>query len=199
MNNNNNNNQIKCKFLKDEKCKIASDLAEKDIITNTRACNHCSNLGTPQQINSVTVSLAITETLKENPQKSEFLLNKYKKILIVQAISSNNDKKLKAILNGKGVGSRLWFLLEKLGIKHKASCGCIVLAEKMNSWGIDGCNKNRKEIIDNMSKNAKLYGWGDIGKAVTKAIFSGLAFKLSIKDPFGSLLNEAIRLTQEKK
>jgi len=190
---------INCKYLKDKKCELASKLATTDVYPDIKVCIYCSQSDTPQQINNAVVSLAINAANKKDPKIAKNLISKYQKILTVQAASSNNDKKLKEILNGNGVGSQLWKLLEGIGIEHKATCNCIHWAEKMNKWGKNGCNENRKLIIENMKNNAKSYGWGDISKAVTKSITSGLAFKLSIVDPYGSLLNEAIRLSEQKR
>lgn len=43
-----------------------------------------------------------------------------------------------------------------LGIKSGKGCACKDLAEKMNSWGIDGCQKNRNEIINTLVKNKEI-------------------------------------------
>lgn len=69
-------------------------------------------------------------------------------------------------------------------------------AERMNAWGPAGCRKARVEIIQHMQKSAKNYGWLEIGAAVARAIGNGLAVRLSITDPYGSLLDEAIRLAE---
>lgn len=52
------------------------------------------------------------------------------------------------------VGDSLTSRIEGLlGVKSGKGCNCKDLAEKMNGWGIAGCKKNRKEIIETLLKN----------------------------------------------
>lgn len=104
---------------------------------------------------------------------------------------------LARVLDGSGVGSQLWRLLSALGIEHSQGCRCLDWAERMNAWGPDGCRLARDQIVQHMRASAKSYGWGNISKAVTKAITTGLAFRLSVTDPYGSLLDEAIRRAEQ--
>jgi len=66
----------------------------------------------------------------------------------------------------------------------------------MNAWGVAGCREHRAEIIDHMRANAKSYGWSTVATAAAKAVLTGIAFRLSILDPYGSLVDEAIRLAK---
>lgn len=99
-------------------------------------------------------------------------------------------------MGGDGVGSQLWKLIEAVGIQHTANCSCLDWAERMNAWGPAGCRQARREIVQHMQASAVNYGWLEIGAAVARAITSGLALRLSVTDPYGSLLDEAIRLAE---
>jgi hypothetical protein len=48
-----------------------------------------------------------------------------------------------------------------------------------------------------MSSGAGRYGWGTVIMAACRAIYSGLAWRLSPTDPYGSLVDEAIRRAEE--
>lgn len=186
-----NTYMTKCPYLVEDAqiCKIASDLATRPAKTNGSACKSCSTDFSPSRdINQVTVSLAAGACWGIDDSHGRFIIEKYRDLF-----PSNNDNRLKGIINGSGVGSQLWKLLEGLGIEHKPSCPCLEWAERMNLWGPVGCRLSRKEIIGHMKSSSKNYGWGDLTKAVVKAIATGLALRLSVTDPYGSLLDEAIR------
>ena len=104
---------------------------------------------------------------------------------------------LDRVLHGTGVGSQLWRLLEELGIKHTAICLCLDWAERMNSWGPIGCRLARPGIISHLESSAKNYGWLNFVKAATMTVISGLVFKINPLDPYGSLLDEAIRRAEQ--
>lgn len=107
------------------------------------------------------------------------------------------QSRLQEVEEGWGVGSQLWRLLSALGIEHSQDCRCLDWAERMNAWGPEGCRLARDEIVQHMRASAKSYGWGNLAKAVTKAITTGLAFRLSVTDPYGSLVDEAIRMAEQ--
>jgi len=143
-------------------------------------------------VNQITVGLALSGTFQAKSQDCAALVEKYRSFFPILATDSQKVR-LEAILTGSGVGSQLWRLLTELGIEHKPSCSCLDWAERMNAWGPKGCRLARPEIVRHMKDSAKNYGWSDVGKAVAKAIASGLALRLSVLDPYGSLLDEAIR------
>jgi hypothetical protein len=64
---------------------------------------------------------------------------------------------------------------------------------KMNRWGVDGCREHRAEIIAHLKAAYQETSWADFATASAKAIASGLAFSINPLDPFGSLVDEAIR------
>jgi hypothetical protein len=88
------------------------------------------------------------------------------------------------------VGTHLTALLKELGSEPTQSCACPAHAAQMDAWGIEGCERNRGEIIRwlevayNHSRllEAMRIGWNGL-------------FIINPLDPFNSLLNEAIRRT----
>jgi hypothetical protein len=188
---------LECKYrLENNTCELANKIAGIGVIPHESACSFCINKAKPpQELNSVVISITIN-AIKNDKKKLQEIINDYGYLIKKDDQPSNNER-LKNILNGSGVGSQMWRLLQKIGIKHTSSCPCLSWAEMMNSWGIEGCRLYKKDIINHMKSSAKSYGWGNITKAVGKSISSGLAFRLSITNPFGSLLDEAIRLAEE--
>lgn len=89
-------------------------------------------------------------------------------------------------------GGALTILLHSLGI-NPGDCGCKSMAAKMNAWGVDGCRQNREKIVKHLKQEAKKRDWPCIIAAAAKAVTSGLALRINPLDPFGSLIDEAIR------
>jgi hypothetical protein len=81
----------------------------------------------------------------------------------------------------------------ELRLSMKQGCSCKSLAARMNRLGPDGCRRERDVLVDNLRHNAKQYTWSDVVKAATMALKTGLAWKIDLLDPYGSLLDEAIR------
>ena len=195
-----------CPNFKNNICLLASKLCGEDVNVYNDTCNKCG--GSTIQ-NKQTVCLAIYHLgqIKKNKLEAIKLWKKMSETIDLTnkgnisqfgVISDKNKKKLQSILEGDGVGSQLWKILEKIGINHNAGCGCLDWAERMNLWGPELCDKNRKQIIEHMKKSAKNYGWGDVARAIRKAIKNKLIYKLNPLDPFGSLLNEAIIIAVKK-
>lgn len=189
---------MKCKYLNDKFCLLASKIAQKNVIPHETACEFCTNKAQPpQSINEVTISLSISNN-KGNKQLQDNIIKEYGHLLRVEndKLKQSLLKRLNDIKNGTGVGSNVWRILESIDIKHNENCPCLDWAERLNNWGPRLCRENRKQIIEHFKESAKNYDWGDLAKAIAKAMKTGLAFKLSILDPFGSLLGEAIEITE---
>jgi hypothetical protein len=98
-----------------------------------------------------------------------------------------------------GPGDHLHRILLMLGFSPSSGCGCKDRLTKMNTtWGVDGCRERRAEIAqwlrDGAYKNLTV---ASLRKAAARAVTSGLAFKLSPLDPFGSLVDEAIKRAEQ--
>lgn len=187
---------MKCKHLCSDVCDIARKLLVGYGIDaaprpHVSACAFCTNRASPpQQINEVTVSLALTTAQDPTARRGIFLAHKQH---LQQTAPSEGGERLEAIEQGHGVGSTLWRLLASLGIQHTTTCSCLTLAEEMNRLGPDGCRRERSRLVASMRRNARVYGWGAVTVAATRAVASGLAWRLNPLDPYGSLLDEAIR------
>lgn len=94
------------------------------------------------------------------------------------------------------VGSELMLMVDRIRLQNVPGCRCREMARKMNGWGVDGCREHRAEIVEHLKAAYKETSWADFAAASAKAIASGLAFKLNPLDPFGSLVDEAIRLAE---
>lgn len=175
-------------------CKIATELAARPAATNPSACQFCSGLPDANQVNQVTVSMALGAVAGDR-DAARRIQAEYGHLIAHGAADADETRagRLTAIAAGTGPGSQLWRLLESLGVRHTATCVCLSLAERMNAWGPAGCRLARLEIVDQMRTNAKDYGWGTVAKAAAAAVLTGLAWKLDLADLYGSLLDEAIR------
>lgn len=92
-----------------------------------------------------------------------------------------------------GPGKELTGILKELGQTEAEDCGCTGHAAQMNLWGVDGCREHRDEIIGWLKESAAK---AKLTKRQKFAIYRkarrlGIAIKLT--DPFGSLVDEAIR------
>jgi len=87
-----------------------------------------------------------------------------------------------------GPGTHLKRLLAELGVAEKSSCGCNKYASQMDAWGVEGCRSRRSEICSHLKENAT---WRGKFTAAVKAIQTGIW--ISPLDPYGSLVDEAIR------
>ena len=61
------------------------------------------------------------------------------------------------VIKRLGVGSTLKGMLAAVGVS--ACWGCTKLAERMDTWGPDGCEENMAEIVATMSENANSNRW----------------------------------------
>jgi hypothetical protein len=182
-----------CQYLQDGICEVASKMAGLPAQANPMACGYCTDKAEPRQaVNQVTVSLALKVWPPKSSQWTE-IFERYGDVLQRDSRGETNRQRLAAVLAGTGPGSQLWRLLEQLGIQHQANCGCLDRAEQMNAWGVAGCRAARAEIVAWMEAGKDKYGWATVAKAAGLALVSGVASRLSLTDPYGSLVDEAIR------
>lgn len=80
------------------------------------------------------------------------------------------------------VGSKISEILAECGIA-KPNCGeCRAWIDRMNAWGIQGCEKNRSSIIARLDSEAKKASWIQWARVGAKGYLSS-----------ASLLDEAIK------
>ena len=104
----------------------------------------------------------------------------------------------------KGVGDHMKDLTAALKLSPKQGCGCQSLANEMNRLGPDGCRRERTRLVGKLETNAQRYSWGDVATAVANAAKNAAVAAVHLErvwipnplDPYGSMLDEAIRRTE---
>jgi hypothetical protein len=91
-------------------------------------------------------------------------------------------------------GTSLAELIAEIGITDDGNCGCAAFAALMDAWGADGCRTNRDFIIERL-QSAATSRWID---AITSGGPILLTTWFRIADPFGSIVDEAIRRAEHK-
>jgi hypothetical protein len=99
-----------------------------------------------------------------------------------------------------GPGTELEMILKTLGVQAKIGCSCASIKNKMNQWGVSGCQDpvNLAWIVAQMEANAAKYSWLEKVQVAMSAAASPLAFVIDPLDIYGSLVNEAIRRASNK-
>lgn len=118
-------------------------------------------------------------------------------------ISRNPDpaKVIQLFTPEYGPGTELKAILAKLGILAGPHCACNKRAEDMNKWGVKGCNENFDIIVGWIKEGAPKWGWTARMAAAAKAVTSGVAFDIKVKDwldPYPSLIRLAIDTSEQK-
>lgn len=195
-----------CDFRDGTHCAIAAQIAGLDRVTTASdaACEYCTTRTTPpRQRNKVTYDLAAAALrLAGRGQDARELM---KSAPDIYPPAPSSSERLRAIEAGHGVGSQIWRLLAEIGVQHDPSCDCLAWAEKLNAWGVAGCRLARAEIVEHLRSERQRYGWARSIIAAARAA-AGVASDLAAGrrpwlnplDPFGSLVDEAIRRAGER-
>lgn len=69
----------------------------------------------------------------------------------------------------------------------------------MEQWGVEGCIAHRAEIVEWLRTAAEERGWSAVIAAAIEAVKTGEAFTMNPLDPYGSLVDEAIRRASHAK
>ena len=131
----------RCQFLiaRDGKnyCKLATELARTDCeVEHPSICETCKKAVNPQSPeSSVVQSLAKRSS---SSYESEQLLAARERL-------------------GPGVGTEVHKMIPKF--LEQPGCKCKDMARKMNLWGVEGCERNRKTIVDHLVKKAHEVGF----------------------------------------
>lgn len=191
---------MNCPHRDDKNCAIAARLAGLDRITiaTDAACDFCETRANPPRArNKVTCDLAAAALRAAG--RADDALALIKSAPDIYPPQTTNDR-LQKILAGTGPGSQLWLLLEAVSVRHTPTCPCLDFAERMNAWGPAGCRLARQEIVDHLRDEQQRYGWARSIQAAARAatqaaaaLAAGRRPWLNPLDPYGSLLDEAIR------
>jgi hypothetical protein len=99
---------------------------------------------------------------------------------------------------GEGPGTEMQAMLKEIGVEAKPNCGCKAMAQRMDMLGPDGCRKEREQIVKSISENAEKWSWYERVQIAAKMAVSGVAWKLSPLDPYGSLFDVALARAEAK-
>lgn len=199
---------MQCPHLNNGECRVASQLAGRTVEPHRTACKVCLTLDPPSATNNVTVNIAIGACLQAKDQETFMRIVREHSHLLSKGDTSDRkaqSDRLRAIEAGHGVGSQIWRLLAEIGVQHDPSCDCLAWAEKLNAWGVAGCRLARAEIVEHLRSERQHYGWARSIIAAARAA-AGVASDLAAGrrpwlnplDPFGSLVDEAIRRAGER-
>ena len=103
-------------------------------------------------------------------------------------VDARDPGRLADVTPAPSVGSELTLLLAELGLRYKPDCGCHAKAMAMDAWGPEGCVGTRELIIAWLEEAYETAGWLETIRAGWRG-----AWTLNPLDPFGSLLDEAMR------
>lgn len=85
----------------------------------------------------------------------------------------------------------------QLGIETPIECPCIGTLNRMNEFGIEGCRRHLKTLVAEIKQNARSAFPKRFSKkwwrVIYRAIRTGIAFRVSWRDPVRGLVLLAIR------
>ena len=90
---------------------------------------------------------------RENRSRIDDMLEEQKPLEDRKVVSARERgrKSRRSSVSHERVGTALESRIERtLKLKTGKGCGCQKLVDKMNSWGVSGCQSNRREIIDTL-------------------------------------------------
>lgn len=128
-----------CEHLVATRCEIVDQLAGMNCKTYAAACLHCANEATPQNVNVVTIGLAVAARRNAGLDVADLVV------------------RLRAVLN-TGPGAELEKLLAWFA-QPSTACPCKAHAAQMNRWGVEGCRKNLETITRWLLEAAAARGW----------------------------------------
>lgn len=92
-----------------------------------------------------------------------------------------------------GPGDAMAEITNELGLAEKSDCSCKSLRRKMNELGIEGCERQRDWIVQQLEANAAKWSWLEklqiAASNVTNPLALAIAFRGNI---YHALLDEAI-------
>lgn len=110
---------------------------------------------------------------------------------------SVNDRYSESTCIQYGPGDAMQEIMDELRITEKVGCSCKSLARKMNKLGIDGCVKNRVELIAELNRNSAKYSWIEKFKIGIYNTTNPLAIGFLVSGNIAeAMLDEAIRRVQ---
>lgn len=98
-----------------------------------------------------------------------------------------------------GPGDAMAELIAELGVREKPACSCQSLQRKMNELGVEGCEKQRDWIVQQLEANAVKWSWLEKLQIAASNVTNPLALSLAFRgNVYHALLDIAIdRYRQE--
>lgn len=103
------------------------------------------------------------------------------------------EASLSTPLMSGGPGTELRRLLLELGITTSDGCLCAARATQMDAWGAGGCREHREEISTWLREAASKRSWPEFLFSAVRAVSSGALSWIDPSNPYGSIVDEAIR------
>ena len=162
---------IHCPHLTpDNKCRVASQVAECKVLASAKACEACQQDPNPHAVNVVTLGMAIVHRKRLGKPIAELrqLMNEYK------PTGEEPGNELKKML--------AWFA------RPSDSCKCETRADTMNDWGPEGCRRNLDTIVEWLLEEAELRGLpsGKFTRIIAKSLVITAIRRFERKFPDGA-------------
>ena len=135
-------------LTKSNSCEVASNLAGCNTPASAGGCTACQNDPIPQNINVVTIGMALVQRKRLGRATDEL-----KKLLV----SYKREPATDIAHYTPGPGSELKKMLAWFA-RSSTACDCDSHAETMNEWGADGCRENIDTILDWLMEEAHKRG-----------------------------------------
>jgi hypothetical protein len=163
---------MECKYKQNGCCQIASDLACAfvPVPTSEAACKVCVSGDEPMDINSVTVSLAISAL----HSAGQFDIERHSHLHELSIQKCSGERIVLSEGSECGVGSILSRKLSWFVRKDDSCVICRYRAAKMNEWGPDGCEDKIELILVWLQHSAKKRGVPFFKEAVRLVVQSAI-------------------------
>ena len=166
----------------DNRCQVASHLADCSVQASSSGCRACSECSNPQAVNLVTIGMAIVNKRRRNQSVDEL------KTLLKNYLPNQEEPTTLRIAAYKpGPGSELRKMLAWFA-RPSDTCKCETRAETMNDWGVEGCRTNLDTIIEWLLEEAQLRGLphGKFTRTIAKSLALTAIRRFERKFPDGA-------------
>ena len=155
-----------CKHLDtDKSCLIIKQLTGEEHLPSQEECRACSNCHGPQTINEITTSIS-NSILIEESRPTLYKISKTTSSKWIQ-MSDGPGTRLKKTIS--------WFI-------NTGTCdGCEERSKIMDTWHVEGCNKNIKTIVHWLDESAHLANMNISRSAIEMIVY--ILLKTPYKTP----------------
>lgn len=150
-------------------CRVASDLAGRNVVPWDNVCETCSGCSVPQQVNYVTASIACYAWTRDadDPQMTKSLRMKFAEQRLFNVGSPPRD----VIRLGEGPGTLLHDRLAGMGYDITPYCPCLYWIRQMNlhgsAWSREQANNIAAAMVTEFKRRYPLRAIGMIDPVLT--------------------------------